>query len=104
MTQHAIIGHWQKTTQSPCSAVYPDHLEFRAGKLYFGHSNTRGAFMQWDAGSYDIIDAAHIAISTANDAIINYQFTIDGPILNFIDPSGCKFSYQWSDDEWPTPS
>lgn len=89
-----VIGNWQKVTQSTCSSSYPDHLEFQASGLYFTQKASSSIYTRWDTGSYEIVNPQHIKISTANDAVISYQFSIAENVITFVDPQGCEFQYR----------
>lgn len=89
-----LVGNWEKVSRSECSQAYPDSLHFQEGGLYFGQKDPPGTFTLWDAGTYEIVDLEHIKISTANDAIVTYDFSITDDVLGFIDPDGCEFKYQ----------
>ncbi|MBI5328605.1 MAG: hypothetical protein HZB80_10020 [Deltaproteobacteria bacterium] len=89
-----LIGDWEKITRSACSQIYPDSIQFQEGGLYFGQKDLPCMFTQWDVGTYEIVGPNQIKISTANDAIIAYKFSISNDILTFVDPDGCEFKYQ----------
>ncbi|HSF49986.1 MAG TPA: hypothetical protein VLA74_04420 [Nitrososphaeraceae archaeon] len=90
-----IIGKWTKITNSECSNLYPDNLEFKERGIYRGFKGLdKKEFTIWDAGSYEIIDNNQMKISTANDAEILYNFSIHDNTLEFLDENRCKFRYQ----------
>lgn len=89
-----LVGNWEKITHSACSEVYPDRIQFLEGESYFGHKDPPGTFTRWDVGTYEIASPRKIKISTANDAIITYQFDMTDGVLAFIDPEGCEFKYR----------
>lgn len=89
-----LVGNWEKFTSSMCSQIYPDTIHFQEGRLYFGQKDPPGTFTQWDVGTYEVIGHKQINISTANDAIITYEFSISDDILTFIDLEGCEFNYR----------
>ncbi|HEY5870091.1 MAG TPA: hypothetical protein VI542_31745 [Candidatus Tectomicrobia bacterium] len=89
-----LVGHWEKITHSACSDVYPDRMQFQEGELYSGQKDHPGTFTQWDVGTYEIAGPMHIKISTANDAIITYEFSVSDGVVTFIDPDGCEFKYR----------
>ncbi len=89
-----LIGVWEKVTDAPCARVYPTRLEFREGGLYAGTGAQAGPVPGWDTGTYNVISATHVRISTLNDAIITYQYSISGDTLTFKDPAGCEFQYR----------
>jgi hypothetical protein len=88
-----LKGVWEKITLTECSNEYPDLIEFKGAGIYTGSRNS-GEFTIWDAGSYEITSGNSIKISTANDAEINYTFSIDKDKLTFIDGNDCKFIYE----------
>lgn len=92
--QHPLVGAWEKATVSSCSEVYPDHIVFQPDGLYFGHRDPPGTFTAWDVGRFEIVDPAHVRISTANDAIITYGLVIKDGIATFVDPEECEFAYR----------
>lgn len=89
-----IVGEWKKTTDSACSLIYPDTIQFQKNGLYYGNMDTIGTFTQWDAGEFQVLDNTQINISTANDAIVTYRFSIENNILTFKDTTGCVFSFR----------
>ena len=89
-----LVGIWEKITSSPCSRAYPRRLEFRENKLYFGHVDTPGAFAMWDAGTFELVDDRQMRLSTANDAVVGYRFSLSSDVLTFVDPQNCEFKYR----------
>ena len=89
-----IIGRWEKLTDSPCSRTYPPALEFQARGLYFGTKADPGDFAQWDVGTFEVVNARQMKISTANDAVITYQYTLEKDVLTFVDEEDCRFQYR----------
>jgi hypothetical protein len=89
-----LAGSWEKTTVSACSESYPDHLVFKANRIYAGRREPPGTFTTWDAGTYEITGPDRVRISTANDAIVSYGFTIEGDVLTFVDEDACRFAYR----------
>jgi hypothetical protein len=89
-----LEGNWEKITHSPCSQTYPDTLQFGQGGLYTGHQHDPGAFTLWDAGTFQVAGPGQIRISTANDAIISYKFSLRDNELTFTDPGGCAYKYR----------
>jgi hypothetical protein len=98
MTQQQTItvGEWRKLPGgNPCSAQYPEILQFRAGGLYSGRNSEQGSFTLWDAGTYRVSAPGRVEISTANDAIIGYAFSLEGNVVTFLDPAGCEIQYRF---------
>ena len=89
-----LAGTWRKLTASPCSERYPDRLHLQASGQYIGSNDDPGKFALWDAGTVDVVGAKEIRLSTANDAIVTYDFSLAADVLRFVDPDGCKFSYR----------
>lgn len=89
-----IVGNWEKITRSECSQRYPDSIQFQEGQLYFGQKDPPGTFTLWDVGTYEIVDPQHMNISTANDAILMYEFSASNDVLTFVDPDACTFSFR----------
>ena len=89
-----MSGAGKKSTRSTYSHPYPDTIQFREGGLYFGQKDPPGTFTQWDAGTFEVIDSEQIRVSTANDAIVAYGFSLSNNVLKFVDPDGCEFSYR----------
>jgi len=94
MKQLQLIGHWEKTSLTPCGQTYPDRLEFQAGGLYFAHNEPPGRFTEWDVGTYEVAGAQQVKVSTANDAVIAYKASLKADLLTFTAPDGCEFSYR----------
>ena len=92
-----IIGKWTKISNLECSRMYPDELEFNEKGIYRGFKGLdKNKFILWDVGSYEILSDYQIKISTANDELIVYTFSIKDNILNFLDNNNCQFKYQKS--------
>jgi hypothetical protein len=89
-----LAGSWDKTTISPCGEFYPDHLEFKENGIYAGRRDPPGTFTTWDAGKYEIAGTGRVRISTANDAIVAYRFTLAGDVLTFVDDDACRVAYR----------
>ena len=92
--QPRLVGTWVKLTQSDCSGVYPHRLEFRENGIYFGQKEPPGGFTQWDLGTYEVVASDKIKISTANDALVTYEFVFLNDLLTFVDPDHCRFEYR----------
>ena len=89
-----IIGTWVKVGRTACDEMYPDSNRFQENGLYFGLKDPPGTFTKWDVGTYEIIGSEWINISTANDAIVTYRFTISNDIFTVVDPGNCQFRYR----------
>lgn len=89
-----LVGNWEKITDSTCSQVYPDMIQFQERGLYSGQMTQPGTFTQWDVGTYEVIGHKQIKLSTANDAVVTYEFAISKDVLKFVDASKCEFSYR----------
>lgn len=89
-----LVGNWEKITHATCGLMYPDTIQFQEGGLYFGQKDPPGTFTQWDVGTYAIVSSNQIKISTANDAVITYKFSISNDTLIFADPDDCQFEYR----------
>jgi hypothetical protein len=89
-----LVGIWEKFTSSTCSQVYPDTLQFQENGLYFGQKDPPGTFSYWDVGTFEVLSPKQVKISTANDAIVAYDFSISQDVLTFKDADGCEFKYR----------
>ena len=89
-----LVGAWHKSDGGDCAAGYPAHLRFQSNGLYFGTTEPPGAFTWWDGGTWRVPAPGRLALSTANDAVVTYGYTLDGDILAVTDPAGCRFSYR----------
>ena len=90
----AFVGSWERITNTPCSRAYPTQLEFRSNGLYLGTGAQLSIAPGWDNGTYGIVNPAQVRISTANDALLTYKFSITDNTLAFVDPDGCEFQYR----------
>jgi hypothetical protein len=93
-TDQALLGQWTRHSGGPCAAGYAAHLRFDANGLYFGSTEPPGGFTWWDGGTWRITGAGRISLSTANDAVISYGYTLDGDLLWFSDDKDCRFSFR----------
>jgi len=89
-----VIGHWDKTSASPCSEQYPERLEFRDQGLYFGQRDPQGTYTHWDAGTWETVGENQMKLSTANDAVIAYAVQLKGSALKFTDAQNCEIEYR----------
>jgi hypothetical protein len=89
-----LRGVWHKTSRSQCAEQYPDRLDIREGGLYFGQKDPAGSFTQWDAGTWEVAGPEQVKMSTANDAVLSYNFLLAGDVLTFTDPQGCEIQYR----------
>jgi hypothetical protein len=93
-TTPALVGSWRKIESPACAKLYPEMLHLEANGLYRGFIEPPSQFATWDAGTWRAVDAGHVAISTANDAVVTYGFVMASSTLSFTDPDGCRFSYR----------
>ncbi|MGE0224740.1 MAG: hypothetical protein AB7F35_14775 [Acetobacteraceae bacterium] len=89
-----LVGSWKKSDSPPCAALYPAVLSFQVNGLYRGQPEPPREFTNWDVGTWKLVDPGQIAISTANDAVVTYAFTVSGDALRFTDRDGCQFAYR----------
>ena len=94
MTEPKIVGSWRKQAGPACAARYPDVLVILPNGQYRGRTDPEGEYTHWDVGTWEAKGPGKIAVSTANDAVITYRFTLRGERLSFTDPDGCEFSYE----------
>ena len=89
MAEHGdLVGTWQRDDPVETSAdPYPTRLIFDTDGMYRGEADQPDTFTLWDVGTFEVLDDDHIAISTANDAIIRYHFALIGDHLTFTDPT-----------------
>lgn len=89
-----LTGEWLKVTACSCGELYPDHLIFQDNGIYLGRRDPPGTFTIWDAGKYELMGPEQVRISTANDAILGYRYSLNGDVLSFEDEQNCVFRYQ----------
>ncbi|MGA0555167.1 hypothetical protein ACO2Q8_00840 [Larkinella sp. VNQ87] len=90
---HGLIGSWQKVSPAPCSAVYPDVVEFTANGIYQTQSEATSVQMAWDAGAYEV-DRQLVKMVNTRDVTKTYRFVIKNETVTFEDEDGCRFPYQ----------
>lgn len=89
-----LTGNWIKVTEKECSEKYPHTLRFDHNGIYYGEASSNAArHPVWDVGTYEV-NANSIRMSTANDAIIDYEAIIEKSKLVFKDVDGCKVEYK----------
>jgi hypothetical protein len=89
------VGQWlQLAPVADCAVGYAAHLDIRPNGLYFGTTEPPGAFTWWDGGTWRITAPGRVALSVANDAIIEYGYVLVGDTLEFTDPGACAFRYR----------
>lgn len=89
-----LVGSWQKSHGGECAAGYAATLRVDAGGLYFGATDPPGAFTWWDGGSWRVPAPGRLALSTANDAVVTYGYSLHGDTLHIVDAAGCRFGYR----------
>lgn len=96
MVEHdpRLPGTWRRSGQEPCAAGYAAHLRLEDGGLYFGSTEPAGGFTWWDQGRWEVSAPGRLALSTANDEVVIYAYSLIDGTLTFTDPSGCSFSYK----------
>ena len=98
MTEQSIdIGEWIRVGGAACAESYPDRIDFRDGGIYIGRKEPEGTFTQWDAGTWRVVEPGRVEISTANDAVLSYGFSVADGVLSFRDADGCEFRYRRAD-------
>ena len=90
----SLVGTWEKRASPPCADRFPPILVIDEHGLYSGRPSHPGTFMLWDDGTMRLHGTQHLAISTATDAIITYEFVIEDDVVTFTSPEGCVFSYR----------
>ncbi|MGV3556793.1 hypothetical protein [Larkinella arboricola] len=88
-----LIGAWQKVSPAPCSAVYPNVIEFTANGIYQTQSEETSVPQVWDTGTYEV-DRQIVKISNAQEISRTYRFVIKNEMVTFEDDQGCKFPYR----------
>jgi hypothetical protein len=89
-----LIGLWRKVGNPPCAAGYAAELRIEPNGLYFGATDPPGAFTWWDSGTWRVKTPGQLALSTANDAVVVYAYSLRGQTLTITDTLGCCISYQ----------
>jgi hypothetical protein len=90
----SLVGKWKKLEGPACAASYPPMLQIEASGLYSGRNPGTHNFMLWDDGTVRLHEPDKLAVSTANDAILIYDFAIDGDVVTFTSADGCVFRYR----------
>lgn len=89
-----LVGAWERQTDAPCSRVYPEFIEFREEGLFSGTGGEPGGVPGWDTGTWEIAGPRQIKISTMNDAVLTYEFSLVEGILTFVDADKCEVRYR----------
>jgi len=89
-----FYGTWVRTAAPAGGDSYPDRIEFKKNGLYFGKKEQTDTFTCWDVGTFEVLGEKQVKISTANDALITYQFTLSKDTLRFGDPEGHQLDYR----------
>lgn len=94
VSEQPLIGIWRKVGNPACAAGYAAELRIEPNGLYFGATDPPGAFTWWDSGTWRVKSPGQLALSTANDAVVAYAYSLQSQTLTITDPKGCRFSYQ----------
>lgn len=88
-----LVGTWERVEAPACAARYPLHLRLEGNGLYRGRPAPPAQAAWWDLGLWRVTGPGRVAISTANDAVLTYAYSLKGDRLTFTDSEGCRFSY-----------
>ena len=88
-----LIGRWEKASRDPCANPYPETITFLANGTYRGTPAAPGEYTVWDVGTYRLATPTTLEISTANDAVIAYPFTLTATRLT-LTSQDCHLAYQ----------
>ncbi|SAL79178.1 hypothetical protein AWB71_05844 [Caballeronia peredens] len=94
-----LAGLWRKQGEPPCAAQYPARLRIEPGGLYFGETDPPGVFTWWDGGTWRVTSPGRLALSVANDAVIEYAFTLNEDHFIITDGAGCEVVYERASSE-----
>ena len=89
-----LAGRWRKVSSAACAAAYPQ--EARPGGRRPVHRLEQGPSDHhpiWDRGGWQETGPGRVRISLANDAEREYEVSLDGDVLTFVDADGCRFEY-----------
>ena len=89
-----LVGMWEKSGEVACADQYAANIRFEENGLYFGTTEPPGAFTWWDGGTWQVAVAGQLALSIANDAVVNYRYVLDRDALAITDPAGCTVHYR----------
>ena len=89
-----LLGFWQKISNDDCGKAYPGILEFKEKGLYFAHKSENDTYTIWDVGTYSLDGDTKIKLSTANDAVISYNYAVLGDKITFEVSDSCTVTYQ----------
>jgi hypothetical protein len=89
-----LAGRWRKVSSTECAAPYPQLLELEAGGRYTGTNEAPSVHHPiWDRGGWEQAGPGRLRISLANDARREYQVSLAGDTLTFVDDEGCRIEY-----------
>ena len=89
-----LNGTWIKLTRSDCGRSYPAQLALNANDRYVARPDADAVQHPiWDVGSWTAA-GGELRLSTANDAIIRYPFSLKNNVLTIKTPDGCTLDYQ----------
>lgn len=89
-----LVGAWRKVGSEACALGYAALLRVDANGLYFGESGQPGQFTWWDGGTWEVRAPGKLALAIANDAVVTYDYALDGDLLTITDAQGCRFRYR----------
>jgi hypothetical protein len=89
-----LVGMWQLARKDDCAVHHAARLRIEPNGLYFGEAEPPGAFTWWDGGTWRVPSPGRLALSIANDAVVDYGYALDGDNLVITDASGCKVVYR----------
>jgi hypothetical protein len=91
----AWAGAWERIEPAPaCAAKYAARLTLQPGGLYSGLAAQPGEFTWWDTGTWHVKSASVLALSVANDEVVEYRYVLRGDHLAITDRDGCKVEYR----------
>jgi hypothetical protein len=90
-----LSATWVRVEPAPaCAAKYAAQLVIQPGGLYSGQAAARGEFTWWDLGTWRVKAPGVLALSVANDEVIDYRFEQRGDRLSITDKDGCRSEYR----------
>lgn len=90
----SILGNWERTSENECSKKYPATIFFKENGIYEATASSGSQFHPvWDAGTFKA-EKKKIHISTSNDAVVDYKFSLEKDTFTVTDKEGCSIIFK----------